>query len=299
MPADVNHLKFCRDTLDHWLQRLQQPGFSIHLPKPLGRYKRITGTHFHFYPELFLQTGGMTEFSFPHENTDLFAGESLLVPRGLPHAEVARTWRGDFLNLVVMFSREGITLHAAKQEKGNTPRVRASEFFKTSKGPQLAQYLDDISDLHSTSTVRGEPETGLAIKGLFQSALANLLLVVKQAHVHTDHSESPKVRECRIFIISHLYEPSLSVKRLADQLHCSADYLSHLYATETGQRLTDFIQQERMALAKQNLSNPTLSIKEIAWSCGFSDPGYFTRLFRHLSGETPKSFRKKAQPALT
>jgi len=294
--ADFNHLTFCHQTLNDWLQRLQHPDFKIHLPKPLGRFKRMAGAHFHFHPELFLQMSGMTRFIFPNEKINLYAGEALLAPRGLPHGEIAHHWRGDFQNLVVMFPHDGVSIHRAGMGTETKPQVLAGEYFTTRKGSQIAQYLDDIEDLRNSPSSRGDPEVKYAIKSLFQAALAHLLLVVKQPHIPFNKEESPKIRECHIYIISHLYEPSLSVKKLAGQLHCSADYLSHLFAAETGQHLTEFIQQERMALAKHNLGNPTLSIKEIAWSCGYSDPSYFTRLFRRLSGKTPKSFRRKLNP---
>jgi len=304
--------------------------------------------HFHFEPELFIQIAGLTEFTFPKEKIRLLAGETLLVPRGLPHSEIAQNSKKDFLNVVVMFPREGISMHAGVKNDRGKPQGFGLEYFKTEKGRQIERYFDDIANFYhsdnneSVAKVGPEPtpafghpsdggdlrkfrnkmlcsppgrgtqsggwvqrwqkktflsnsnvEPIMAIQGLFQAALAGLILATKEIEIPSRTTEHVKVSECRKYVLSRIYDPALSVKKLAGQINCSPDYLSHLFSTETGERLSDFIHQERVALAKRHLQNPVLNIKEIAWSCGFTDQGYFTRLFKRLTGETPKTFRKK------
>ena len=254
----------------------------------------MAGTHFHFDPELFIQIGGLTDFSFPREKIRLLAGEALLVPRGLPHGEIAKKFKGDFLNLVVSFPREGINIHAAVEGRKEQPAGCGLEYIKTDQGRRIEQYLDDIVGFHhSGGNGKREPEIEQAIRGLFQATLAGLLVIVKKVKTPDRTTEHPKVSECRKYILSNIYASSLSVKKLAAQIHCTPDYLSHLFVMETGERLTDFIRQERIALAKRHLQNPALSIKEIAWSCGFADQGYFSRLFKRACGATPRTFQKE------
>ena len=323
---DFDHLGFYRETFKAHLYRLRKGRFTLRVPRPLGGgMRRVAGTHFHFDPELFIQVGGFTDFSFPREKMRLPAGEALLIPRGLPHDEIAGKFRDDFLNVVVASTREGISIHAGVEGNRKKPIMSGVEYFKTDKGCQVEQYLDDIVGFyHAGGNEKREPEVKqlksllasakpgrnsaevpgvgaagrkrveeAAIQGLFQATLAALLLVVQQVKTPGQATEHLKVSECRKFILSHIYESSLSVKKLAEQLHSSPDYLSHLFVMETGERLIGYIHRERIALAKRHLQNPALNIKEIAWSCGFADQGYFTRLFKRLSGETPKSFRKK------
>ncbi len=292
---------FYREILEAQLRLLRRGLCALHLPRPLGGgTRRLAGTHFHFDPELFIQVRGLTEFSFPREKMRLLPGEALLVPRGLPHGEIARNFKGSFLNVVVMFSSEGISFHSAvKGEKGSPHGGGRLEYFKTNKGRQFEQYLDDIVDCyHSGGTGKREPEIDKTVQGLFQATLAGLLMVIKQVKTPDRTTEHPKVSECRKYVLGHICESSLSVRKLAGQIHCAPDYLSHLFVTETGERLTRFIGQERIGMAKRHLQNPALSIKEIAWSCGFADQGYFARLFKRLAGETPQAFRKKFGTAI-
>ena len=87
-------------------------------------------------------------------------------------------------------------------------------------------------------------------------------------------------------------DPALSVRRLAQSVHCAPDYLSHLFRKETGTRLADYINRSRITQAKHLLEVTPLAVKEVAWSCGFEAPGYFTRLFRRLEGVTPRAWRR-------
>jgi AraC-like DNA-binding protein/mannose-6-phosphate isomerase-like protein (cupin superfamily) len=289
-----DRLNFYRETLHAGLDKVRRGRFKLHLPRPLERLRRLAGMHFHFEPELFIQVAGLTDFTFPKEKIRLLAGEALLVPRGLPHGEIARNSEKDFLNVVAMFPREGISMHTGVKNNRGKPQGCGLEYFKTKKRQQIEQYFDDIASFyHSDNNVKKSAETTMAIQGLFQAALAGLILATKEVEMPGRTTEHVKISECRKYVLSRIYDPALSVKKLAGQVNCSPDYLSHLFATQTGERLCDFIHQERIALAKQHLQNPALNIKEIAWSCGFMDQSYFTRLFKRLTGETPKTFRKK------
>lgn len=289
----IDHLDFYRETLQAQLDKVHRGRFKLHLPCPPERLRRISGTHFHFSPELFIQVGGMTDFDFPREKMRLSAGEALLVPRGLPHHETFLEFGDKFLNIVIAFPREGISIHTTvKNDRGKSGC--GLEYFKTEEGHRIERYFDDITDFyHAEGNIKKTREVMMVIQGLFQTALTSLLLAIKHTKTVSRIAEHPKVGECRKYILSHIDDTSLSVKKLAWQVRCAPDYLSHLFATETGEHLSDFVHQERIALAKRHLQNPALSIKEIAWSCGFTDQSYFARLFKRFTGETPRTFRNK------
>ena len=56
----------------------------------------------------------------------------------------------------------------------------------------------------------------------------------------------------------------------------------------TGLSATKFIRSIRLQKAKELLhQQPALSITAIAMDCGFTDPGYFGRVFKKEFGVTP------------
>jgi AraC-like DNA-binding protein len=85
----------------------------------------------------------------------------------------------------------------------------------------------------------------------------------------------------------------LSPERIADDLGISRRYLQALLAGAG----TSFVQElnaTRLDRASDLLTDPraaSLSLGEIAWRCGFLDPGYFARLFRKRFGVTPSMWR--------
>lgn len=83
----------------------------------------------------------------------------------------------------------------------------------------------------------------------------------------------------------------LSLKTLAQELNVSASYLSALFRRETGMSLTEYVNNCRVTQAKRLLLSSDLPIKDIALRCGLSDMYYFSRLFKRMTGTTPKAYR--------
>jgi AraC-like DNA-binding protein len=88
-------------------------------------------------------------------------------------------------------------------------------------------------------------------------------------------------------------DPDLTPERLAAELGISKRYLQQLLAGSG----TSFVQEltaTRLDRASDMLTDPRaggLTVGEIAFRCGFLDPGYFTRAFRKRFGRTPSEWR--------
>lgn len=82
-----------------------------------------------------------------------------------------------------------------------------------------------------------------------------------------------------------------TVKFLAEQVHLSANYLSDLLKKETGMSAQDHIHYYLIEEAKNILLNTDHSVSEIAYSLGFEYPQYFSKLFKHKTGQTPIEYR--------
>ena len=102
-----------------------------------------------------------------------------------------------------------------------------------------------------------------------------------------------KILQCHRLVHQHLSNPELNVRLLAQWIACSPDYLSHCFHTETGITLTRFINSRRIQQAQTLLDSSTLNISEIAHACGYTDAGYFTRLFKRIADTTPLEYRKR------
>lgn len=82
-----------------------------------------------------------------------------------------------------------------------------------------------------------------------------------------------------------------SVKVCADRLHLSANYFGDLIKKETGRTAQEHIQSKLIDVAKERIFDTRKSVSEIAYEMGFRYPQHFTRLFKKVTGLTPKEYR--------
>lgn len=85
----------------------------------------------------------------------------------------------------------------------------------------------------------------------------------------------------------------LSLKSLAGQLNVNASYLSTLFKKETGMTLTEYVNNRRIKHARKLLRGTSLPVKNISLQCGISDIYYFSRMFKRITGVTPRAYREK------
>lgn len=79
----------------------------------------------------------------------------------------------------------------------------------------------------------------------------------------------------------------------AAKLNISTSHLNDCVNETTGKSVTYWLQQAMIIEAQRLLYYTENDVKEIAYSLGFEDHSYFSRLFKKITNETPLSFRKK------
>lgn len=82
-----------------------------------------------------------------------------------------------------------------------------------------------------------------------------------------------------------------TVNYFADKCCLSTGYFGQLVKTETGRTAKDFINDQLLAAAKEQLNDERLSINQVAESLGFEYPQHFVRFFKQRTGMTPKEYR--------
>ena len=131
---------------------------------------------------------------------------------------------------------------------------------------------------------------GIQSRALVVAALTGVLSALDDPQLSPPAEPMP-VSRLRLMVQNQLGDHTLSVRSLAEQTDYTADYLSNLFSTSTGEHLSAYINRLRLERAAHLLRESTLAGKEIAWACGFSSPSYFIRAFRAHYGQTPKSWR--------
>lgn len=111
-----------------------------------------------------------------------------------------------------------------------------------------------------------------------------------QKELGEDRNLSRIVKQAITYIGSHLSD-SLSLDIIAGEIPANPSYLSRTFKKETGQALTEYINQARIQKAQELLSDPTILSYEVAELVGFHDPAYFSATFKKYTGMSPKEYR--------
>lgn len=120
----------------------------------------------------------------------------------------------------------------------------------------------------------------------------------KRQFIHREEASGKFVSKfneslARYFANGHLQEKGLpTVKLMADMLHLSPRYLSDVLKQETGKTALELIHLFLVSEAKNLLTSSDTSVSEIAYTLGFENLPYFSRLFKKEVGITPGQYKK-------
>ncbi|MDT0650667.1 helix-turn-helix domain-containing protein [Autumnicola edwardsiae] len=91
------------------------------------------------------------------------------------------------------------------------------------------------------------------------------------------------------------FNPSLSIRNLADQMEMNSRELSILINQKLNQHFFDFINEYRIKEAMKILANPAKeqeTVLEILYEVGFNSKSSFNTAFKKHTGKTPTEFRR-------
>ena len=91
--------------------------------------------------------------------------------------------------------------------------------------------------------------------------------------------------------VRHHLSDSITTEAIANELFLSRAYLSSKFKADTGENLSDFIQKEKIDEAKRLLRYTDKSLIAISSYLGFSSQSHFNRIFKSITGKTPKEYR--------
>lgn len=88
-------------------------------------------------------------------------------------------------------------------------------------------------------------------------------------------------------------DPSLALNNLADELGYNAKYISHSFKSKMGIGYSEYLRNLRIKYAVSLFDHGIDSVKNVALLSGFSDPLYFSTVFKTVVGLSPKEYIKK------
>lgn len=88
------------------------------------------------------------------------------------------------------------------------------------------------------------------------------------------------------------YNEDIKLGELAKEVYISPDYFSRLFKKVAGCTYAEYITKIRIENAKILLTNPMISIADVAKKTGYQDPNYFSRVFKKNVGISPSEYKR-------
>lgn len=123
-----------------------------------------------------------------------------------------------------------------------------------------------------------------------------LFAYLKQiTEVNEQRSEALEQDSCvwkAIRFIEQNYYLDIDVDMLCEHVNYSRSYLSRTFKAETNMSIPEYINKIRVQNAITLLKDTKMPVKEISMMVGMKDSFYFSKLFKKITGQTPREFRK-------
>ena len=126
---------------------------------------------------------------------------------------------------------------------------------------------------------------------LLKSIIINVVRKVEEKGLPTSKSGALIAKKIIDYIQNHFTE-DISNDDIAEYMHFNISYLNRVFKKYTKTTIHSFLLEQRLDFAMEKLKTETLSVGEIALSCGFTDIPHFTKIFKKYVGKTPGEYRK-------
>ena len=83
---------------------------------------------------------------------------------------------------------------------------------------------------------------------------------------------------------------------LAVAMNMNGAYLCKLFSTTTDVTFHHYLEQLRLAKAKELLHDPVNRVCEVACAVGYVNPNHFREVFKAYVGTSPSAWRETARP---
>lgn len=146
----------------------------------------------------------------------------------------------------------------------------------------LNEELPDVQEEYETRTLESMSEC----ESLCRKMIEKLYSDEKSGY-------SQITREMILYIHRNYGDSKLSLGEVARVMYRSPEYLSRLFKGETGRNFSAYLTEYRLKRAKELLAGTDMKIYEVAYTVGYANPSYFSKVYHEVMGMTPEMTRNR------
>ena len=193
-------------------------------------------------------------------------------------------------SLVFVFENEDIFLFCGSIEYMyvDYSNSRADELhrrFDITRLTRTFDGFDSLIPLWQESLARASDKT-------IDLATESILLYTFSRLSDTSHEKKELIGKIAEITEREFGDPDLSIGDIALKLNYHPKYLSHLFKEKMGIGYSEYLRSVRLKYAITLLDHGIDSVKNVALLSGFSDPLYFSKVFKDSVGVSPMGYVK-------
>jgi two-component system response regulator YesN len=166
------------------------------------------------------------------------------------------------------------------------------DFLAIGKNIREKYHLDDVTAL-SEKKFDYATFFDLLFIGDVELYIRNIFLALLAGRQSEEITYSFIVKKCITFIQQN-YTKNITLTDAAENADVSHSYLSFIFKQETGINFNIWLSKFRVEEAKKLLRNTNMRIYQVAEKVGFSNPYYFSKVFKESAGQSCKEYRNKS-----
>ncbi len=124
------------------------------------------------------------------------------------------------------------------------------------------------------------------------SLLTGIALNVSRTYSSNQTEARDRIARAKVMMRENLSE-NLSAQEIAERMHVSYSWFRSAFRRQTGMAPSQYILELKLFRAMELLSDPAMTIKEIAYALDFSSARYFSGFFRKRMGCSPQEYRNR------
>lgn len=159
------------------------------------------------------------------------------------------------------------------------------------KDTEICRRLTEIINIMAEENENKHQSYELIIKG-YENIMAGILYrynILRPYEYSTD--ALMRISDIVRYVDSN-YKKDISLEELCKKFSINKSYFCRQFKKATNRTFTEYLNFVRILEAQRLLSCMNDSITDISLECGFSAVSYFNRVFKSISGCSPKEFRK-------
>jgi AraC-like DNA-binding protein len=238
------------------------------------------------FPRLSLPLSGCHAMELAHNGRTAIIkpvrGHAVFVP---DHAWNKPDWTGHVAVLTFLFGVKQVGISLVRHKGGSQvppTAVKAS----VHGGYDVPTH----SVLAALMVLAADHTKGPLPRLLTESLLYACLRLLKTPQVQRPR-KAVRTYESICLYVQENFHSSITRESVAQHFGLAPNHVSRLFRKEGFMRFNDYLNLVRVNRAKFMLQNYSMTLKEIAASCCYSDPAYFCRVFKKVCKVTPTEYR--------